>query len=66
MMPPVPTLKNGQNPPLDELQQLRNTLERLEGIGGTNSTTIDSLKRIVMLRIAKLEVGLETGQRVSE
>jgi hypothetical protein len=45
-------------PPVHEIQHLRRAFERLEGIGATNSPTIDNLKRILLLRIAELECSL--------
>ena len=51
-------------PPIHEVQHLRRAFERLEGIGATNSPTIDNLKRILVLRIAELEATLERGPRV--
>ena len=50
-------------PPIHEVQHLRRAFERLEGIGTTNSPTIDNLKRILVLRIAELEATLERGSR---
>lgn len=47
-------------PPVHEVQHLRRAFERLEGIGETNSSTIDSLKRILLLRIAELESDLQS------
>jgi hypothetical protein len=44
---------------VNELQHLRGALERLEGLGATNSQTIDSLKRVVLLRISELEAGID-------
>ena len=46
-------------PPVHEVQHLRRAFERLEGIGATNSPTIDNL----LLRIAELESTLEHRPR---
>jgi hypothetical protein len=45
--------------PLYELQHLRGALYRLNAIGETNSRTIADLKRIVALRIKRLESVVE-------
>jgi hypothetical protein len=52
-------------PPIYEIQHLRKAFERLEGLGPTNSPTIDNLKRIVLLRVAELEASLERTMRAS-
>jgi hypothetical protein len=49
--------------PIYEIQHLHRAFERLEGLGRTNSPTIDDLKRIVLLRIAELEAAVENGLR---
>jgi hypothetical protein len=48
---------------VNELQHLRRALERLEGLGATNSQTIDSLKRVVTLRISELESAIDQSLR---
>jgi hypothetical protein len=50
-------------PAVHEVQHLRRAFERLEGIGATNSPTIDNLKRILLLRIAELECSLDHKTR---
>jgi hypothetical protein len=45
-----------------EVQHLRRAFERLEGIGATNSPTIEHLKRILLLRIAELDSMLDRRQ----
>lgn len=62
MKPPLPA---SVSVPVHEILHLRRALERLEGIGETNSPTIENLKRTVRLHIAELEAILETGQRAS-
>jgi|GEM_PF-4577873 len=52
-------------PPIHEIQHLRKAFERLDGLGPTNSPTIDNLKRIVLLRVAELEASLERTLRAS-
>jgi len=52
-----PSLEISTN--VNELQHLRRTLERLEGLGASRSQTIDSLKRVVLQRIAELEVPID-------
>jgi hypothetical protein len=47
---------------VNELLHLRCALERLEGI--VASKTIDSLKRVVLNRITKLEVAIDEGIRL--
>jgi hypothetical protein len=51
--------------PASEIQHLRNALNRLEDIGETNCTTIDNLKRVVVLRLAELESRLDGKQTVN-
>jgi len=46
-------------PLVHEVQHLRRAFERLEGIGATNSPTIERLKRILLLRIAELDSMLD-------
>jgi hypothetical protein len=46
-------------PPIHEIQHLRRAFDRLDGLGKTNSPTINNLKRIVLLRIAELEASLD-------
>lgn len=46
-------------PAIHEIRHLRRAFERLEGIGETQSPTIDNLKRIVLLRIVELEASLD-------
>jgi hypothetical protein len=50
-------------PTVHEVQHLRRALARLERIGATNSPTIDSLKRILWLRIAELDCLLDRRSR---
>lgn len=50
-------------PTVHEVQHLRRALARLERIGATNSPTIDSLKRILLLRIAELDCLLDRRSR---
>jgi hypothetical protein len=48
---------------IHELQHLRLALERLEGLGDTRSQTIDSLKRVVHVRISELESAIDKSLR---
>jgi len=42
-----------------ELRHLRSAFERLEGLGPSNSPTIDSLKFVVLNRIVELEGAID-------
>jgi len=60
-----PTKPSGQPlPTLYELQHLRRALHRLDAVGDTSSPTIADLKRIVNLRINKLEACVDQATRV--
>jgi hypothetical protein len=51
-------------PAVYEIQHLRRAYERLEGLGGVDSPSIDNLKRIVLRQIAELEASIDQSLRV--
>jgi hypothetical protein len=61
-----PEAGNPMTPPVYEVQHLRRAFERLEGIGATNSPTIDNLKRTLLLHIAELEAMLDPRPNAKE
>ena len=50
--------------PVYELQHLRRALYRLNAVGDTNSHTIADLKRLVSLRINRLEAIVDEPERL--